>query len=276
MSKIQAKIIADSINESGNRVTTFVLKYPRFVHSELMTHREFSRNAASSRAIPVKKTISRVWNDPAEPIFWGANQAGMSAAKELSGIRLALSKLMWRTSMKLMCISARIMARLGLHKQITNRIIEPWFPYESIVTATEYGNFFNLRLALDAQPEIRALAQSMWVQLGYSEPVKLAPGEWHMPFISKEELAQFGVNVCLQFSVARCARVSYLNHDGTNPDLMKDIRLYGDLLTSKHMSPFEHQARALSLPTRIGNFVGWEQLRKTIIGEYRPVYTPDK
>ena len=82
--QMEVKVIADSISESGKRITTFQLKYPRFIHSEVMTHRVFSRNASSSRAIPVKKMIEQVRNNPAMPIHWGANQSGMQAKNELN------------------------------------------------------------------------------------------------------------------------------------------------------------------------------------------------
>ena len=49
-----AEVLIDSVNPAGQRLTTFVLRFPRFVLSEFNTHRMFSRNASSSRAIPTR------------------------------------------------------------------------------------------------------------------------------------------------------------------------------------------------------------------------------
>ena len=66
---IKAKIIADSINSKRCRLTSWVLEYPRFIHAEIMIHRVFSRNAASSRAIPTEKIIQNIIDDPAMPVW---------------------------------------------------------------------------------------------------------------------------------------------------------------------------------------------------------------
>ena len=143
---ITAKMIADSYYDFDNRICTLQLKYPRFIHAEFMTHRVFSRSASSSRAIPISKIISQVWNDPAMPVYWGANVSGMQANEELTGWKLSAAKFIWKTSAKVACIFAYGFDKIGLHKQIGNRILEPWQYINVIVTSTEWDNFFDLRI----------------------------------------------------------------------------------------------------------------------------------
>lgn len=270
MSNMEVKVIADSINPSNKRITTLQLKYPRFIHAEFMTHRVFSRNASSSRAIPVKKILSQVWNDPAMPVHWGMNQAGMQANSELSGFKKYMSKLIWKTSGKVACMFAWTLMKLNLHKQVANRILEPWQHIHVVVTATEWDNFFLLRLHADAQPEIRELAMKMYHAMENSSPVKLKFGQWHLPYVDTHEVHSFKQHGqfenALRCSAARCARVSYLKHDGGKPSLKDDLTLYDRLITSKpaHMSPVEHQAQCINNNDQFGNFVGWKQFRKNI------------
>ena len=156
---IEAKIIADSINSLGHRITTMQLKYPRFIHSEFLTHRVFSRNASSSRAIPVAKMIDQVWNDPAMPVHWGQNKSGMQAEQEIQHVMHA--KDLWFQASKSAAELAQRMNEIGLHKQVVNRILEPFQWIHVVVTATEWDNFFELRNHPAAQPEIQELAQQM-------------------------------------------------------------------------------------------------------------------
>ena len=158
---ISARVVADSISPSGKRITTFVLTYPRFIHAEFMTHRVFSRNAASSRAIPARKIRASVRREPALPVYWGANQAGMQAEAELKGLKLFFVKLLWLKAMYLMLLFNWLFEKLGLHKQIANRALEPWFNITVVCTSTEWSNFYHLRNHPKAQPEIKALAEAM-------------------------------------------------------------------------------------------------------------------
>lgn len=269
---IKAEIIKDSITstfdetlkpQNQSRITTWVLKYPRFIHSELMTHRVLSRNAASSRAIPITRMIKDVINEPAAPEFWGANQKGMQASVELKGIKLKLAKFFWFKARYAAIVVAWTMNKLGLHKQIANRILEPWAHMTVLVTATNMENFFKLRAHKDAQPEFQKLAYEMLKIYNASVPAILNPGEWHIPFDSKME--GFALSDKLRVATARCARVSYLTHDGTI-DKNKDIELHNRLSESGHWSPFEHCAK--SAPgTNSGNFTGWIQYRKLFSNE---------
>jgi thymidylate synthase ThyX len=279
---ISARVIADSCYDSEHwgaptpRITTFVLRYPRFIHSEFMTHRMFSRNASSSRAIPVQKMIDAAMDDPAVPIFWGKNQPGMQAAEELQGPELAKAKQYWLEARNLNVDIVRDLNKIGLHKQIANRLLEPWMHIEVICTATDWDNFYALRTDAAAQPEMRALAVAMLSAHNESIPRKLVDLEdakvitdaWHLPFVTFEERQTLGLVESLKHSVARCARVSYLNHEGkVDPD--KDAGLHDKLLESGHFSPFEHQARIFDDFDRpyCRNFHGFEPYRALLPGE---------
>ena len=274
---ISARVVADSISRDGRRLTTFVLTYPRFVHAEFMTHRMFSRNAASSRAIPAKKIRRSVVMDPALPVFWGRNQAGMSADEELTGWRLAVAKfLIFGVAMRGMLFINWCLEKLGLHKQIANRYLEPWFNITVVVSATNWGNFYHLRNHAKAQPEIRELAQAMLEAQNASIPRMLGDGQWHLPFVEDYELKELGIEKALQVSVARCARVSYLNHDGRRSTFEEDLKLFQRLVAEepKHASPAEHQGTPIDPNEASGNFLGWGQFRKLIENEYLPYYPP--
>lgn len=238
---ITAKVIADSI-ANDIRLTTLELEYPRFIHSEFMTHRMFSRNASSSRAIPVNKMIEKVRNDPAMPIHWGRNQKGMQADEELNIFDKEQAIQDWRYgALRAVDVAIRI-SELEIHKQIVNRLTEPFQHIKVIVTATEWDNFFKLRLHPDAQPEIQELARCIRKAMDYYTPIELERGEWHLPYVVAEDCVKTTTDNFVKLSVARCARVSYLNHDNENPDIDKDIALADRLLEAGHMSPFEHQA----------------------------------
>lgn len=269
----QAKVIKMSQPAEGGPVlTTMQLRYPRFIHAEFMTHRVFSRNASSSRAIPVKKMLAQVWNDPATPIHWGKNQAGMQARETLQGWKLKAAKLLWKISGKGMCLVAWTLDRVGLHKQVANRLLEPWQFISVIVTATEWDNFFALRDHKDAQPEIKALAVAMKTAMSAATPQRLARGQWHLPYVSEYEEIDYDTDTLLKLSAARCARVSYLTHEGKDPSVKADTELHDKLVGGDpiHASPIEHQAQWTGMATPAAlqsNLKGWLQYRK--IFEYK-------
>lgn len=264
---ITAKVIEDSTCEAGVRLTTLQIRFQRFILPEFNTHRVFSRNFSSSRAIPVKKMLEMVRNEPAMPVHWGANQPGMQARAELADEEREMAQSSWKLAANLAADSAEALAGLGLHKQVANRVLEPFLWVSGVVTATEWDNFFALRDHPDAQPEIRALAQEMAFAMCKSEPTFREYGEWHLPYVSRQERQDLSIEVQLKVSSARCARVSYLNHDGTNPDIEKDIDLHDKLVGANppHMSPVEHQAQAGDSPNSwYGNFRCWKQYRKNL------------
>lgn len=293
-----AKVILDSLNPfNGIRLITMELTYPRFIHAEFMTHRNFSRNSASSRAIPVEQTIQMVMENPAIPIFWGKKQKGMSSDSQVEDIDGARRE--WLVGRDRAVETARSMQRLGLHKQLTNRVLEPFLWHTVICTATEWSNFFALRDHPDAQPEIAHLARLMKIAQNESVPTSRIE---HMPYITSDDIedaqrfvldnwsteTQLGTDYNLalrQISAARCARVSYLTHDGKR-DVSKDVELFERLVNgsggSGHWSPLEHVAFANGEqlpykdqysgtwkigPAWFGNFRGWKQFRKKFSSE---------
>lgn len=272
---ITARIVCDSVSLRGDRLTTIELCYPRFIHAEFMTHRVFSRNAGSSRAIPVKKQLAGIRRTPAEPIHWGANQKGMQAHEELKGIRRWLVRQLWKRHRRQSTRTAWLMDKLGAHKQIVNRIVEPHNHITVLVSSTCWANFFALRYHVDAMPEIRELAHEMQLAMDYSTPDLLSDGEWHLPYITVDERAneKIGLATLLNVSVARCARVSYRLFDGRQTLIGLDVKLAEKLLGSKplHASPAEHQATpdtGMKNPNMWGNFHGWIQWRKSLPDEY--------
>lgn len=243
MTTITAKIIEDSV-ANNIRITTMELEFPRFILPQFNTHRMFSRNAASSRAIPVIRNIQSVTDNPAMPIHWGKNKPGMQAREELdnlSGIGW------WEGAVDSAIYCAEMLANEGYHKQIVNRLLEPFLHTKVVVTATEWDNFFKLRLHDDAQPEIQALAKAMKAAMDNSTPNVLQYKDWHLPYIREEEYREYDAAILTKASVARCARVSYNKHDGSQPDIKADIELHDKLLKAGHMSPFEHQAAPMQL-----------------------------
>lgn len=265
--KISAKVIADSVNSANQiRLVTLELNYPRFVHAEFMTHRVFSRNASSSRAIPISKQIDMVERYPVMPSEWGQNKPGMQAGEALSRSAQTEAENAWILAMNDAVKHAKKLKDLGVHKQIVNRLLEPFAYIRVIVTATEWANFFLLRISPLAQPEIRILAEQINVAMAGSTPVWRDPGvnPMHAPYLTASDLRDLDFRTAMMVSAARCARVSYLNHDGMEPDVNKDIALALRLRQDKHASVFEHQAVANLSKGFVRNFRGWTQHREIL------------
>lgn len=253
---ITAKVITDSafmFQGKQERITTLQLRYPRIVHSELMTHRVFTRNASSSRAVPIEKMIEQVRNDPACPAVWTKNQPGMQGIKITNPIEIHAAQQRWLASANRAAADAEEMNSLGLHKQIVNRVLEPYSWISVVLTATTFDNWFELRNHGDADPTINLLARRMLSEMDNSTPAELKWHQWHIPYLTDEERESLEKDddllpIALKVSAARCARVSYLLHDGTKPNMEKDLALYDRLIESKpmHASPIEHQARRAS------------------------------
>jgi thymidylate synthase ThyX len=301
-----AKVLADSQSSAGHRLTTLEATFPRFVLAEFNTHRVFSRNSASSRAIPIAKQLRRVLEDPYIPIEFGSNQPGMQAGAALSGAKRDAAEREWlharddavRRTLGLVTDPDAISADddlldtlgsieeairnrtqsaewLNVHKQVANRLLEPFMWHTVIVTATEWDNFWNLRCHPDAQPEIRLVAERMRAATMDSEPAELDWDDWHLPLIHPEDREEASIEDLIKVSAGRCARVSYLTHAGKR-DLDADIQLHDRLLESGHMSPLEHPARPLSTSELeesewSGNFRGWRPYRKLIPSEANPL-----
>jgi len=288
-------------------LSTLLLRYPRWIHAELMTHRVFSRNAASSRAIPVAKLIQDVLDNPAVPLYWGKNQKGMQATEEcaapvmryrslepIEGGILGTNEEAWLYARDNAVMQARAFSEAGYHKQIVNRLLEPFVHITVLVSSTEWSNFLALRDHSDAEPHIAMLAREVRKELNREDNIQtLEPGEWHFPFIQRGEWVQAldysmattweerkdrAVNLLKKLSVARCASTSYKTVDGYDMTLEKAIEIHDKLVgsTPLHASPAEHVAQAAEWyfddgywedHNLHGNFEGFIQYRKMLPGE---------
>lgn len=266
---ISAKIVLDSVNSAtGDRLTTFVICVPKFLVAQLNTHRSLSKNCASSRACPAKKIRQKVLENPVIPVYFGANQKGMQACSELTGVRKWLALQLWLKARYGAIAFHYVLEKIGLHKELTNRLLESWLYVEVIITGTEWRNFFLLRNHPDAQPEFGELARLMQEAYNGNKPNLLAPGEWHLPFVLEQEMG-LEITALKKHSTARCGRVSYFLPSGTVSTLEEDEQFVHRLSGSvpKHLSPFEHQSMALETSERVGNLVGWKMQRKDFEGE---------
>lgn len=261
---ISAETILDSKNHENERLTTLRIVLPKSFLAQFNTHRVFSRNFSSSRAIPVKKVIQSVIDDPVMPI-WTENQPGMVGKRITDPDRIAELDAKWLASRDLAVLMASDLAEMGGHKQTVNRILEPYMYAQGIVTSSDYEWFFFLRNA-DAQPEIEELSKAMGAALKASTPRLMGPDdEGHIPFILPEEaILPFRTKVMV--AVARIARTSYKTFDNDKLSTVdKDIELFKDLYEKKHLSPFEGVAFPSSDTSLSGNFNGhWTQLRKLV------------
>lgn len=313
MTTISATTVLRSRNAARPEkvLTTLLLRYPRWIHAELMTHRVFSRNAASSRAIPVEKLIDDIVKDPAMPIHWGKNQRGMQALEECNmpvwlrshwdaNHRQLRREDAWLYAMHYAIEVARAFDTAGYHKQVVNRLLEPFAHITVVVSATEWDNFLQLRDHPDAEPHIRMLARKIRECLEDESTIQiLSPGEWHLPFVREEDRCvevveqdvdhypsdrelfvtslvtqQVPLEDLIKLSVARCASTSYKTVEGFDMTLKRAKGLHDKLLAADpiHASPAEHVARAdswepgigWSCPEHHGNFVGFCQYRKQI------------
>lgn len=262
---IEVKVIAHSINMTmGNTIITFLLTYPRIIHCELMTHRLLTKNTASSRAIPVSKMNQWVDENPYKPEKWWRNRKGMSAATYLDQEESETVDHYWELAKNDALWSAARLDGRKVHKQLVNRLTEPFQHIQCVVTATQWKNFFDLRMSTEAQPEIQELASKMFYFWYHGIP---SPTKHHLPFITEKERDDCSdINVLYRVSAARCARVSYLYSDKPFT-LEDDKKLATKLLESRHLSPFEHPAVAFPDKAMMGSYVSWCPYRKVIEGE---------
>lgn len=290
MTTITAQTILRSRNTSAPEkvLSTLLLRYPRFIHAELMTHRVLSRNAASSRAIPVKKMIDDILADTAMPIHWGAAQKGMQADRQIDEKDREECEWLWKRQRDCAISIAHEILERGVHKQVVNRLLEPFLHITVLVSSTEWQNFLELRDHRDAEPHIQMLAREVRKCLDDESTVQdLAPGQWHTPFISDDDHvyqgAEIDTDAALKLSVAMCASTSYKTTDGFDMTLERAGAIYDKLVNSKpvHASPLEHVAQAdgryaimgdpsighhtgWTYPQEHRNFVGFRQLRAMV------------
>ena len=250
---ISAKVICDSLSEAGVRLTTFEVEAPRIILAEINTHNAISKNCSSTRAITLKKAIEQVQENGFTPLYWGKKKAGMSASEETDDIDFVSQ--IWDASKQSMIHRVEILDQEELHKQITGRLLEPFQMIKQVLTATDFDNFFNLRIHPTAQPEILMLAYKMYKALESSNPFELKSGEYHLPYVDRwrnedGELHystenEYGDNVWLDLDSAikisgSCvAQVSYRN---TDMSLDKAENIFDRLIQADvlHASVFEH------------------------------------
>lgn len=266
---ITAKVICDSINEKGVRLTTFEIEYPRIVMSEFNTHRAVSRNSSSSRAIPVAKMLEHTQTVNLKPVYFGSKKAGMQAGKELGGDDLINAMVFWEAALSDAVTWATELDELGVAKEVVNRLVEPFQLVKVVCTSTDWDNFFNLRLHPDADPNICMLAYKMYLAMEESKPKVLKSGEWHLPYVDTGRYEgceqHFGysenndgvytycsLEEAIKYSAASCASVSYRTEGMT---LEKAEKIFDMLIKAEvvHSSPFEHLATPISKEVEIEN-----------------------
>ena len=276
---ITAKVVADSISESGQRITTLEVEYPRFIHGEVMTHRSLSKNSSSSRAIPVNKMLEQIESNMAVPVYWGKNKAGMQAVEEVDDLIKSNAEIMWKGCFWKAKDTVSWLIEDGLHKQVANRLTEPFQMMKVVITGTDWDNFFNLRIHKDAQPEICMLAYKIYKAMEESYPVKLKAKDWHLPYVefeywddepkyfitkvSKDDDQSYGMKYeeylsledAIKISASCCAQVSYRN---TDMSLEKADKIFNMLIKSDvlHASCFEHLATPIR--SQEGLINGWD------------------
>jgi len=291
---IRVEVVADSVSPEGVRLTTVQVDIPRFILAQLNTHRMLSSNAQSSRAVPTERLLEQVRTSPAIPVFWGRNKAGMSAdgveCDKLVGISgwPKEREEAWRNAAYEAAYYAEQFAEAGYHKEIVNRLIEPFMWTRVVISATEWDNFFHLRCHEDAQPDIKYLADLIKQRMRASYPHEMSDEEWHTPYFANGWWTpESGVPLkdALKISVSCCAQVSYRKLDDSLEKADKVFNMLHLLNNSApgHYTPTEHQATPIwedwymwdpyDIPgvshtteddSWSGNFRGWSQLRKQI------------
>lgn len=287
--EVSAKLLLASKNEATKDILyTWELTFPRIILAEVNTHRKASRNTSSSRAISIKKLREKVRFDPFTPVSIGQNQRGMQAGSELTGWRRWAAVAVWRGARYPALAANWLLEKLGAHKQVANRLCEPWMWVVQCFSMTDVNNLLLLRNHPDAEPHFHELARQMQAQVEWcrscsshytSNPLlnieryqTLAPGEWHLPYVfGKDTLLHTEEQITV--SQARCANTSYTMPGETRMiglEQAKSIahKLFGGDI--KHLSPCEHQAMAMAERdgiTHYANFRGFRQRRATIPGE---------
>ena len=250
---IKATVICDSISEQGVRLTTFEIEYPRIVMSEFNTMRAISKNSSSSRAIPVSKMLEHTKSINLKPIYFGSKKSGMQAGDELQGDALEKVKLLWEEALDYASYYSETLDRLGVAKEVCNRLVEPFQLVKVVCTATDWENFFNLRLHPDSDPNICMLAYKMYQAMQESEPYLLYDGEYHTPYVKalRDETGSLfyydnddnylTLTDAIKISAASCASVSYRTEGMT---LEKADKIFDMLIKAEvvHSSPLEHCA----------------------------------
>jgi len=271
-------------------VWTIEARMHRFMLPEFNTHRFFSRNSESSRAVPWRLRREKVLDSPALPVKWAAEQKGMQGGDEVDDTQAAVDA--WLYARDAAVEQATALAELGVHKSLCNRLVEPFMYHVVTFTTTELDGFFkqrSTRFSPLAQPEIAAVADDVLAATEAFEPIELLAGRWHLPYVRDDEMGE-QQDTLRKVSTARCARTSYLTHAGVR-DFEADLTLHDRLFGAdpQHASPFEQvctpadwnqltvtldpadygmegDPRTIGPVPQIGNLVGWLQYRHLMLG----------
>lgn len=298
-----SRLLQASLSEkTGCILYTFLWTFPRVILPEVNTHRMLSRNTSSSRAIPTRKQLERIINDPFIPQFIGTNQKGMQAGNDFEDLDLKLRQFSYGMARFPAAGAAWLLSKLGVHKQIANRLLEPWMWTNQLVSATDLDNLFYLRNHYMSEPHFHKLAAQAYKQANTAKHALLTSsgklrvrnvvmgerillneewnttlrvthlGQWHLPFILEADTDSYTLEDLKRISAARCARLSYYQHGTRETNVEADLALFDRLAGSnpKHLSPLEHQATPLTVGVYEGNFKGWKQFRKEIPNEGGP------
>lgn len=291
---IKATVLAYSINEMGQKFITWEIEYPRLVLAELNTHRMLSKNSFSSRAVPFLKMLEQL---DGRPVRFGANQAGMQdqgedydalVESEPEGgycfgdpCNYVTNVEAWEEAKEDAVKWAQRFYEAKYHKQVYNRLLEPFQMMKTVISGTETDNFFWLRDDDAADPSLHELARVMKEAKDASKPELLKAGEWHLPYvdyfqtvigyteddqlimgpreyflgdIQGDDFQPITLEQAIKVSCARCAAVSYRNEGyGLEKSLEVYDRLVGD--ERKHASAFEHCATPMKAYAYYGQCV---------------------
>lgn len=251
---VDVKLLQHSCSPDGISMYSFEVEIPRIILAEWNTHGMLNTNAQSSRAVPTKKLIEEVRRNPYMPSYWGRNQKGMQAYEECNEpVKGDSREAFWDICVQTNCVFAEAFEEAGYHKQIANRVIEPYSHTKLVVSGTEWNNFFNLRIHKDAEPNIREMAVQIYKLIHQSQGEYINNGEWHLPYISRYrqegrmkylfDQQEVSLEEALRISLACVAQVSYRTLN-TDPEIIE--RIHNNLFPSNgdpiHGSPAQHLA----------------------------------
>lgn len=251
---ITARVVQASKSAyTGKELWTFELEFPRYILAEVNTHCILEKNSASSRAIPVKTSNELIKNNPAIPVYWGKNQSGMVAGEELGELEKEASKQVWLAAMHSAIAHSTVLDQLKNHKQVANRIVEPWQRMKTVMSGTEWANLFYLRDHPDADPTFQELAKVMIKAKSQVQPVELRYKQWHTPYVTRKIEGdvihyfsagqELTIQQALMVSASCSAQTSYRKSDES---LEKAMQVFERLNIGSedkpaHASPTTHQ-----------------------------------
>lgn len=301
---IDVKLLKYSCSNEAIHLYTFEVEIPRVILAEWNTHGIMNSNAQSSRAVPVAKLIEQVQKNPYYPPIWGKNQRGMQAYERNDELVWGMPvDAFWQDCINDACNKAHALDQAKYHKQIANRVIEPYSHTKLVISGTEWDNFFNLRIHHAAEPNIREMAIQIYQTMRTASPQSLNPGEWHLPYIDTYHNKngkivysfkgkKLTTEQAIRVSLACIAKVSYRSLDPSPEAVDKIINtLFPDDGSPIHASPSQHIATPFQYPYdadewQVGEshrdkqgwswsaqLRGWCQYRKTIPNENCEFFT---